>query len=30
MEWAAAVWESYRQEHDTVREWLRTAGCLPA
>lgn len=29
-EWAAAVWESYRQKHDTVREWLRAAGCLQA
>jgi hypothetical protein len=29
-EWAAAVWESYRQEHHTVREWLRATGALPA
>ena len=29
-EWAAAVWESYRQDRQTVREWLREANCLPA
>ena len=25
-EWAGAVWETYRHEHDTVRAWLREAG----
>jgi hypothetical protein len=29
-EWAAAVWESYRQVQPVVREWLREADCLPA
>jgi hypothetical protein len=25
-EWARAVWDEYRAEHDTVRSWLREAG----
>jgi hypothetical protein len=26
VEWATIVWESYQDEHQTVRKWLRESG----
>ena len=28
-EWARAVWESYQDEHETVRRWLQESGFDP-